>query len=240
MRAVAAIAGRELAALYRTATGWVVTALYLLLTGVVFALTSVVPGEPASMRYFFGPAAVLLLAVCPAISMRFFSDELRSRTLESLATAPVTDGAIALGKLAGGGAFLLVLLAPTLAFPATLWWMSSPRLELTPVLVGYLGLVLAGWTYLAIGGLISALTESQTLSFLATLIVLLLMLVASALVAQRVPGAVGAALASLSLVARMNDFARGVILTGHLGYFAAIIGFMLVATTVALDARRRL
>ena len=74
IRPLAAIAGRELGSMFRTPVGWVVTALYTLLTAVVFTLQTIQPGEPATMRAFFAPSAWLLIAVAPAVSMRLLAE----------------------------------------------------------------------------------------------------------------------------------------------------------------------
>lgn len=234
-----AIAAREFAGMFRTPAGWVTTALYTLLTGTVFALTALVPGEPATMRYFFSPATFLLLTVCPAVSMRTFSEEFRARTVELLVTSPIGEVTVVLGKFLGAVAFLAAMLAPTLVFPFVLWVASDPAPDPGPVVGGYLGLMLAGSAYLAIGTLVSALTDNQTLSFLATLIVLLMLLLGTGLVAQHAPPWLGSRLAALSILARVNDFSRGVILTGHLAFFAAVIAPPLAATVLVIAARRR-
>jgi ABC-type transport system involved in multi-copper enzyme maturation permease subunit len=96
-----AIAARELGAMFRTPVGWVVTALYALLTAVLFTLQTIDPGAPATLRYFFTPAAWLLMIVAPALSMRLFSEEYKAQTIEPLATAPVGPLTIVLGKYLG-------------------------------------------------------------------------------------------------------------------------------------------
>ncbi|MAY75155.1 MAG: hypothetical protein CMJ31_10635 [Phycisphaerae bacterium] len=238
MASVLTITGRDVGSMYRTPTGWVITALYVALTAMVFTLSTLAPGEPATLRYFFSPAAWLLLAICPAISMRFFSEEIRSGTLEAMAVSPVSDLAIVLGKYLGGVAFLMLVLAPTLAFAACLWALGEPRPDIGAIAAGYLGLALAGAAYLAIGSVVSALTDSQTLSFLATLIVLLGAMLMTGLVVAQVSTELGQKLASLSMAARVNTFARGVIDTGHIVYFLAIVAIGLAASVAVIQARR--
>ena len=126
MTQLLAISSRELAAYFRTPVGWVVTALYLALSSVVFAVLVLAPAEPASLRPFFGLSGWLLMFVAPAISMRLISDEIRSGTIEPLMTAPVSDWLIILGKYAGAVAFLAIMLLPTLVYPATLEALSNP------------------------------------------------------------------------------------------------------------------
>ena len=92
MSVVWTIASRELRSFFRVPMGWVVIALYLVLTGYVFAMGVVSPGGPATLRDFFLVTQVFVLILTPAVSMRLISDELRGGTLESLMTALVAEG----------------------------------------------------------------------------------------------------------------------------------------------------
>ncbi|MEM8758067.1 MAG: hypothetical protein AAGF47_09830, partial [Planctomycetota bacterium] len=109
VRRITAIATREFAALFRVPVGWLTIAVFLFLIGLVFVLTTLQPGSPATMRGVFGLATVIMIVVAPAISMRLISDELRSGTAEPLLSAPVAGWQIAAGKFAAGLAFLAAM-----------------------------------------------------------------------------------------------------------------------------------
>lgn len=235
---VTALATREFASFARTPVGWVVTALYTLFSAAIFVASTLVPGEPASLRYFFGPAGLLLLIIAPAVSMRLFSEELRSGTIEPLAAGPSGEAALVLGKFAGAVLFIAAMLTPTLAFPAVLLMMSSPTPDLGPIVAGYLGLVLVSGVYLSVGLLISTMTDSQTLAYLATLMVLLITLLLTDLAGSRLPGPLAEHLAEYSINTRLGAFAKGVIETGSIVYFAAITATMLAASVLTLGRRR--
>ena len=164
MRAAWTIATRELASYYRTPIGWVITALYLLLSGTWVAFTAIIPAEPATLRVFFAVSQWLLLAVAPAISMRLFSEELRARSIEPLLTAPLSDWQVVGGKFAGSLLFLLAMLAPTLLYVVLLEAVADP--DMGPILAGYTGLFLVGMLYMSVGMLFSSLTENQVVAFL--------------------------------------------------------------------------
>lgn len=238
MKLLWTIALREYAAFFRLPVGWVVIALYLFLSGVVFAIGSLSPGSAASLRTFFGVSTFLLLPVCPAITMRLFADEFRAGTIESLMTAPVPDTALVLGKYLAALLFLLSMLLPTLVYPAILWWISDPAPDPGPIAAGYLSLVLTGALYLALGTLASALTSSQTLAFLGTLMTILALLLVSSVAADQLPRAYGDALRALSISTRVSDFARGLIDSAHATYFVSSSAFILVLTHLALESRR--
>jgi ABC-2 type transport system permease protein len=238
VKLLATIAIREYAAFFRLPVGWVVIALYLFLSGVVFVIGSLTPGSAATLRTFFGISTFLLLPVCPAITMRLFADEFRAGTVESLMTAPVPDLFLVLGKYLAAVAFLLSMLLPTLAFPAILWWVSDPAPDPGPIAAGYLSLILTGCFYLALGTLASALTSSQTLAFLGTFMTILTLLLVSSLAADQLPPTWGDALRSLSVAQRVSDFARGIIDSAHVVWFITASAFVLLLTHVALESRR--
>jgi ABC-2 type transport system permease protein len=231
-----AVARREYASLFRIPLGWIVIALFLVLSGMAFAGKNLHPGEPATMRPFFEIWWKLLLIVAPAISMRLFSEELRTGTIEPLLTAPITEASIVVGKYSAAVMFLATLLAPTLVYVFLLRSLANP--DPGPILAGYLGVFLLGMFYLAVGSLASALTASQTLAFLGTLFALFLAEVLAAIVAPLAPAPLRGLLYSLSVDQRMADFARGLVDTGHIVFFLAASAWFLALAAIVLESRR--
>lgn len=231
-----AIACREYASLFRIPLGWIVLALFLGVAGVVFAFAAIVPGQPATMRSFFELMWWLLAVLAPAISMRLFSEEIRTGTIESVLTAPVQESSVVLGKYVATVLFLFTLLAPTLVYVLVLELLSRP--DLGPIAAGYLGVTLLGMLYLAVGCLASSLTSSQPLAFLGTLFAVFLVEVLSSFVAPISPELLRRFLFALSPSHRLADFARGLIDTGHVVFFLALSAWLLAVTTVTLQSRR--
>ncbi|HZW09153.1 MAG TPA: ABC transporter permease [Phycisphaerales bacterium] len=244
MSSVWAIGRRELASMFRTPVGWVVIALFLLLTGAAFSV-GLVPGQPASLRDFFAVSAWLLMPVAPAVSMRLFAEEHRTGAIEPLLTAPVSDAGAVAGKYLGAWLFLALMVAPTLLYPAVLWWVADPKPDLGQIGAGYVSLVLQGSLYLAIGTAVSAMTSSQTLAYLATLLPILGLLLVSRGASDSSLGGSGPmpewarrTLQALSIPARASDFARGIIDTAHIAFFLVAALWCLFAAHAALDSRR--
>lgn len=238
MSALAAIALREFRSFFRLPVGWVVIALYLFLTGIVLAVRTLIPGEPASLRDFFGFSGFLLLPVAPAISMRLLSEELRSGTLESLMTAPVSDAAVIMGKFLGACLFLLAMVAPTTVYAVGLFAVADPSPDPGPILAGYLSLLLLGALYLAVGTFASSLTANQTLAFIGTLLALLVVLMLSGDRAGTLPWPLNRVFLAVALPRRLDDFAKGVIDSGNVVFFVSISAGFLTAAVVALESRR--
>jgi ABC-2 type transport system permease protein len=237
VRAAQIIAQRELASYFRTPSGWLIVALYLFLTGIVFALFVLAPGQPASLRDFFGVSGWLLLPVAPAISMRLISDELRSGSIESLLTSPVSSAGVVMGKFFGAAAFLLAMLLPTGVYVALLFRVAHAPPDLGPVVCGYLCLLLLGMLYLAMGTLASTLTSNSTLAFLVTLFAALALLFAGS-AAEHAPAWMRGALFGLSVPNRVTDFARGVIDTSNIVFFLSGTALCLFGAVCVMDLRR--
>lgn len=236
MSRVWTIATREYASFFRVPLGWVVVALFLALSGAVFTGRAFGPGQPATMRAFFETWWTLLVIVAPAISMRLFSDELRTGTIEPLLTAPVAEASVVVGKYLGGVMFLLTLLAPTLVYVILLATLSRP--DMGPIVAGYAGVILLGMLYLAVGCLASSLTSSQTLAFLGTFFALFIFEILALVAAPAAPEGIRTFLYSLSVNQRMADFARGLIDTGHVVFFLAASGWFLALASVVMETRR--
>ena len=230
------IALREWAAMLRTPTGWIVTALYLLLSGIAVAVSTVEPGTPASLREFFGASHLILLVVAPAIAMRLMSEEFRAGTIEPLMAAPVSDWSIVTGKYLGGVAFLITMLAPTLAYVALLEWLADP--DYGPILAGYLGLILLGMLYIAVGLLISSLTRSTVVALLGTLFTLMVLELAAGPGSQYVGEPLDRFLRAISVRSRLADFAKGVIDTAHIVFFVLVSAWFVCLAAVATESRR--
>ena len=236
MSKLLAIATREYASMFRLPIGWVVMALYLLLTGAVFAASTLRPGDPASLRGLFTLSDWLLMFIAPAISMRLLSDEWRQGSIEPLMTSPISDWHIVTGKYVGAALFMLTLLAPTLVYVGVLEWLSTP--DYGPIVAGYLGLILTGMLYLALGIVCSALTSSQVVAFLTTIFALLILRIGSTLGAATIGPPWDKWLYTLSIDLRMADFARGIIATEHIVVMLAACVWLVTIAVSIVESRR--
>lgn len=227
---------REFLSFFRTPIGWVVAALYLLLAGAVVSTTTIVPGEPASLRVFFATSQWLLLIVCPAISMRLLAEEFRTGSIELLRSSPPSDWAAAGAKYLAAVLVLVAILAPTVAYPLVLARLADP--DLGPILTGYAGLLLVGALYLAVGLFFSSLTQNQTVAFLATLFFFLLLWFASSAGAAAAPEPFDGLLYTLSISLRLSDFAKGVLEVEHAVFFLAGAALFVALAAISLESRR--
>lgn len=231
-----AVGAREYASFFRTPLGWVVASLLLFMSGLVLMAATLVPGAPASLREFFGLWWYLLVMLAPAVSMRLFSEELRTGTIEPLMSSPLSEAGVVLGKFGGALGFLLTCLVPTLLYVVVLMWLSRP--DPGPIVAGYLGVALVGSLYLSVGTLASVLTGSQTLAFLGTLFGLIVAEFGARQGALRLGEPWAGVARALSVEGRVSDFARGVIDTDHVVFFVAASAFFLGISALVLRVRR--
>src|SRR5262249_9003470 len=116
-----------------------------------------------TMDAFFGAFPMWLIFICPAIAMRLIAEERGTGTIEMLLTMPVRDSEVVLGKYLAAVGVLAVGLGFTLPFAFTVSWLGS--LDWGPVISGYLGCLLIGGTYLAVGLFGSAVTKNQIVAY---------------------------------------------------------------------------
>jgi ABC-2 type transport system permease protein len=229
-----AIARRELYSYFVSPIAYVVGALFLVVSGFLFSIILGLSNE-ASMRSLFGNFAVIFLFIVPALTMRLLAEEQRTGTMELLLTAPVRDSQLVLGKFLGALLLLLGILAVTSIYPLVLVLAGNP--DRGPILAGYLGVILQGAAFLAIGLFASSLTQNQVIAALLAFVILLLLWLADAL-GNFTTGRIGDLFRFLSITRHLDEFPRGVIDTRNVLYFLSVIAAALFFTVQSVQARR--
>ena len=249
---VLAIAHKELRGYFVSPIAYVVLAFFSLLFGYFFVANikvmvkvrsrqfgmggpQVVNINEFMIRGLFGNTAVILLFVLPTVTMRAYAEEKRSGTMELLLTAPLSDLQIILGKFLGAMALYGLMLALTLVHMGVLFWYADP--EWGSVVTGYLGLFLMGGAFISVGLAISSMTKNQVVAAMATFAVLLLFWIID-WIGDTAGTTTQAVLAYLSLLMHFDDFAKGVIDTKHVAYYASVITFGLFLTAKSMDTER--
>ncbi|MDZ8089593.1 MAG: ABC transporter permease [Nostoc sp. DedQUE12b] len=189
------------------------------------------------IRGFLDSMGWLLLFTLPILSMGLYAEERKRGTLELLATSPITNWAVALGKLLGVLTFFTTMVLPMLVFEAIAISGSNPPMALSIPLLGHFGLILLAAAILSLGMFISSLTDSTILSAVLTFAVILLLLFID-LIAKIIPGPVGEALGYLSLLKHYNTFIQGIFDTSGLILFASYIFLGIFLTAQSIDALR--
>lgn len=253
MRATLAIARRELEQYFATPMGWLCLCGFVLVTGFFFALMttdySVQASQTAYNPYmgdqvnvndwliqpFFANTAVILLLLCPAMSMRLLAEDQRQRSLELLLSSPIGSGQIVLGKYLGALGFLVVLLAGTLHYSAILYWLGDPDPGI--LAANYLGTFLLASSFLAVGMLASAFTDSQMVALVVSFGSLLGLWVLS-WADTLAPSSWGGVLAHISMLSHMEQLSKGLLHIEDVAYYITFVGFFLFATWQRVEAWR--
>ena len=200
--------------------------------------------DRASMQRVFDtvPGGLCFLTI-PLFTMRTLSDEKRVGTIELLITMPVKDSEVILGKFFGALAMVTLQIALIAAFPlvmftrAPFWHLGE--LDWSPFWVGMLGLFLLSAAGTAIGVMWSSFTESQILSFFATMLTLIILYaLGSVTIVEFLQGWPGDAISFISLQSRFEPFARGLVDSRAVIYFLSLTTLGLVVAFRSLESRK--
>ena len=243
MRAFAALFGKELYVYFASPLVYLVAAAFLAYTGyyfhsdLVYFLTfgfGMNIMENFWQLVFMDVRLVLIFAV-PLLTMRLLAEERRLGTLELLVTYPLSDRAIVAAKLGACLVVVALLIAATLFYPV--WVYRVQPFDPTPLVAGYLGLLLLATTCAAYGLFVSATTDSQVLAgFLTAMPLLLLWLLSwneAASAVETLP-----LLRAISLFDHFQPFAVGLVEVRDVFYFLTIAACFVWATLRVLEARQ--
>lgn len=174
MKNIPAIFTREIKTYFVSPIAYVALIVFSLLTGYFFAAyfnwASRYQGE-ASMRVILQNMSITMLFLAPLITMRLFAEEKRQGTIEILMTSPVTDTEVVLGKFFASLLLYIMMLALTFIYPLFLIAYGNP--DMAPMGIGYLGLLLMGAAFLAVGTVTSAISKNQMVAALISFVLLL-------------------------------------------------------------------
>jgi len=232
---------RELRAYFFSPLAYIVLFFFLAVNGVIFVFLVGQLNDPRSaggppLGYFFRSTWLMLLLLGPLLTMRLVSEELRSGSIEVLMTAPVTEGEVIAGKFLAALTFYAFLWLPTLAYGAMI--SAYEKVDWGPIAAGYLGVLLIGSLFLAIGTFASATTRSQLLAAMMTgalIFVLFLLGVFEEMVNNDVAKK---ALGYVSLWNHIDEFASGIVDTRRLVFYLSGTLFFLFLAARALEDKK--
>ncbi|MFQ5743314.1 MAG: ABC transporter permease [Acidobacteriota bacterium] len=178
---------------------------------------------------------IIFLILLPLVTMRLFAEERSNKTDELLLTSPISTLEITFGKFLGAGLFYALMLVLTGLYPAILLYYGDP--EVGPILTGYLGLLLVGLSFVALGLFTSTLTDNQIVAAVSAFVALLLFF-AIGWPANTVGATTGAVLRYLSLTEHFQSMVKGLLEGPDLIYYLSLIAFALFLTQRSLESLR--
>src|SRR6266581_4003015 len=236
MNNILAIAHKELKSYFSTPIAYIVIGFFALLFGYFFYAMLIIFNQQSLqlggleggggsvdinqqlIRPLFLNASVILLFVLPLITMRTYSEEKRSGTIELLLTSPVTDVEIIIGKFLGAMTLYAAMIAITMIHMGLLFSYGNPEWKV--VVTGYIGLLLMGGCFISVGLLISSMTKNQIVSGMVTFAVFLLLWVVNWIASFTGP-TTQSVLNYLSITDHFDDFTKGILDTKHLVYYCS-------------------
>lgn len=251
-----AIFRRELSSYFTSPLAYLITTVFWLISGFFFVSILLgpegiiqqvsqreqmgIPTPPIDVvyqfiKFYFGFLGSLVLFILPALSMGLYTEERKRGTLELLATSPLTNWVIALGKLLGVITFFTVMIIPILGYEIYIFNAVSPPVPPAVPLLAHGALILLAAAILSLGMFISSLTDSTIFAAIITFALVLFLWVTD-LIANRVTGVWGEILEHISLISNYDILVQGILDTNSLVVFASyiLLGLFLTAQSIEL------
>jgi ABC-2 type transport system permease protein len=232
---------RELRAFFFSPLAYVMLFFFLVVTGVIFVYIVGQLNNPASpggppLKFFFSATWLMLLLLGPLLTMRLVSEELRSGSIEVLMTAPVTEGQVIAGKFMAAFTFYAFLWAPTLGYAIMI--ALYEKVDWGPVVAGYVGVLLIGALFLAIGIFSSAMTRSQLLAAMMTAALLFVLFLLGVFEGMASNDLMKRALGYVSIFNHIDELASGIVDTRRLVFYLSGTLFFLFLASRALEDKK--
>ena len=236
MRNLWTIARKEFVSYFASPVAYVaITVLFVVVGLKFFVVDGFFSAKRADLRSFFELVPYFFVFYLPAIAMRLVAEEKRQGTFELLATLPVSDRDIVLGKYLGAVGFLVVTLLATLPYPLLLTVLGEP--DPGAIAGGYLGLLFVGLVFLAFSVMASTWTGSQIVAYIVGSVFSALFFLLDLLL-----GIFGDATRKVAEYASINahflNFSKGVVDTRDIIFFVSLVALALTIATFSLNRRR--
>lgn len=236
---------KEINTFFSSLIGYIVIGVFLIYLSLmmwVFPDTSIFEYSYATLDQLFELAPTIFVFLIPAITMRSFAEEIQTGTIELLTTRPLTDVQIILGKFFACVLLVVFALIPTLIYYYTIYSLGSPvgNIDTGATWGSYIGLILLGASFVAMGIFASSISKNQIISFVVAVFLCFIFFWMFDMI-SRIPIFVGKTddiVQALGIQAHYNNISRGVVDSRDIIYFLSLIAFFVMATKVSLESRK--
>ncbi len=236
---------KEINTFFSSLIGYMTMAVFLLITALfnwVFPDTSLLSYEYATLDYFFDTAPWILIFLVSAVTMRSFSEEINNGTIELLATRPISDLQIVLGKFFANFALVLICILPTLIYYFSVYQLGAQvgNIDTGATNGSYIGLILLGSAFVSIGLFTSSLSSNQIVAFLMAVFLCFFFFVAFDYLSKlnMFYAKIDDVVENIGIYSHYTSISRGVLDTRDLIYFISFTGFFILLTKVSLESRK--
>lgn len=237
---------KEIKSFLSSIIGYIFILIYLIASGlfhwIISYNTNLLEGTEADLIPFFNLSPIIFLILIPAITMRSIAEERRTGTIELLFTRPISDLKILLAKYFAGVTLLVIALVPTIIYYISMYYLGSPVgvIDGGATFTSYIGLILLGSTFVAIGIFASSLTSSQIVAFILSMFLCWIFFDGFKLLGSfNLMGKFDYVIQYTSLSFHYDAIKRGVIDTSDLVYFFSIIGLFIFAALTVIKTLKK-
>ncbi|MDX1778851.1 MAG: ABC transporter permease subunit [Thermodesulfobacteriota bacterium] len=236
MRNILTIFQKEFKSYFNSPIAYIFIITFILFSSWLFFRTFFLIGQ-AHLRPLFSIFPWLFLILAPSITMRAWAEEKKMGTIEVLMTLPLKDYEVVVGKFLASFFFMITTVVLTFPLAVTVYSLGNP--DTGSIIGGYIGAILMGGAYLAIGLFCSSLTKNQIVAFIiSTVSCFILLIIGEDIVLMSAPDTVAPLFSYLGLGTHFESISRGVIDSRDLIYYFSTIGFFLFLNTLALESRK--
>jgi len=228
------IFAKELKDYFVSPIAYIVICIFLLISGWFFFSTFFIIDQ-ANLRTFFSMLPLIFPFVIPAVTMRLFAEELHIGSFEMLLTLPVRLSDIIVGKFLACVVFVALMMAPTISY--AVWASFMGDLDWGPVAGGFLGAVLLGSAYSAIGLFASATSKNQIIAFIVGMVICFFLSLIDKMLFF-FPAALLPFIHYLGAGFHFENISKGIIDTRDIVYFLSVIFIALYATDLVMQEKR--
>ncbi|MGB4774835.1 MAG: gliding motility-associated ABC transporter permease subunit GldF [Daejeonella sp.] len=238
------ILNKEISVFFSSMAAYISIGVFLLVSGLllfVFPDSSILDYGYAGLDSFFNITPYLFMFLIPAITMRSLAEEKKEGTFELLATRPLTDWQIVLGKYFGCILIILFALIPTLVYYISIYQLgiSKGNIDTGAVIGSYIGLFLLCGAFTAIGIFASSLSKNQISAFIISVFLCFIAFSGFDSISQIILlQSIGNHLTALGINEHYQSISRGVLDTRDLVYFISFTALFLVITKTVLGGRK--
>jgi len=237
MNLVWVICKKEFQGYFNSLIAYIFTVLFLAVINFLFIWFVLIPSQSINFSFYFEFLLYGIWFIIPAITMRSWAEEKKLGTAELLLTFPVKDWEVVFGKYLAGVIFFGLILLLSLVVPLSTALIGSP--DWTAILSGYLGVFLVACSFIAVGTTMSALTKSQTIAFLLSLVICLFLLGIDNLLNRfQFPLGINFLINYLDVGWHFDSIARGVVDSRDIIYYLSLVFFFLTLNKYLIERRR--
>jgi ABC-2 type transport system permease protein len=236
---------KELNSFLGSLIGYMVVVVFLLLNGLFLWIFpgsfNLLDAGYAGLDGLFFLAPWVFLFLIPALTMRFFADEIKTGTIELILTKPISELSLVLGKFFAGLALCIIALSPTLIYVASIYFLGQPQgnLDWGATIGSYIGLVFLSGIYVSIGVFASSLTENQIVSFILALFFCFFCFSGFEQIATLLSHTgLELSIDKLGISYHYNAISRGVIDTRDVLYFISVMSLFIYGSKLSLQSRK--